>query len=312
MDVWFLRWLRRSRGRGRDISVIGSLCLLINNVCGPSFVEIPTTFATSGALYATALFVVIAVWSAVVSLQLAETAGRMPGNRSFSHRFELSKLSQVLTPRWAAWTISTLLALALTALNVGQIVVLAQTMDSALLTAFGKTCAIVLQPTSPYSPQRFVCISADDDALATNSPFGDTRVLSLGYAITALLVAPFSLGNLDDNVVLQVRRERRGGGRTVGARSRVHTEGRYFVRRDCVACFLSHPLHAQLQVGGMVVFVACVGIIVAQLAAMGLSPASTPVVAPASAAGAASGSYISAFETVRKEKGSGERHAIDA
>ena len=66
-----------------------------------------------------------------------------------------------------------------------------------MLLAFRKTCAIILQPgTADYGGERFVCLSADNDNISTNSPFGDSYVLSLGWAVTACLVIPFSLRNL--------------------------------------------------------------------------------------------------------------------
>ena len=50
----------------------------------------------------------------------------------------------------------------------------------------------------------FVCISSDLSS-GSNSPFGtDSYVLSLGFIVTAVLVIPFSMSNLDDNIALQV------------------------------------------------------------------------------------------------------------
>jgi hypothetical protein len=193
------------------------------------------------------------------------------------------------------------------------VIILAQTMDSCLMLVFRKTCAIVLQPdASDYGGQRAVCLSADDDAVATNSPFGNDYVLSLGYAITAVLVAPFSVANLDDNVVLQVRRCAAGGCVKVGqcdawtcvCPCALHAGPSWPTRCSSDDAPLRVlPLPCVAQVGGLVAFTVCCVIILAQFIAMGLSPSNAPLLAPATTLTGQAQAYIPAFETVRMRRG---------
>ena len=112
----------------RDIGVIGSLCLLINNICGPAMVQLPTLYYAAGGLGSTLLFVLVAVWTALAALFLCHTLAQQPGNAHFAHRLELSKLTQKLLPAPVSLCIICALCFALTALNVSQIIVLAQTV----------------------------------------------------------------------------------------------------------------------------------------------------------------------------------------
>lgn len=219
----------------------------------------------------------------------------MPGNARHTQRYELSKLTAALLPRWASNAFTATLCFALTALNISQIIVISQTMDSAMLLGFKKTCAIVLQPgTADYGGQRFVCLSADNDAISTNSPFGDSYVLSLGWAVTAAFVIPFSLRNLGETP---------GGVGGAGATgySWPHsspTASRPPPRPPVPRCQPRADDNIVVQVGGFVVFTLCMAIIIAQFLVLGPSSANATVIEPILSPVAEAAAYIPSFETV--------------
>jgi hypothetical protein len=79
----------------------------------------------------------------------------------------------------------------------------AQVADDALLSAAKKTCALTLYPQTPgVSP--FSCIGDDSDNIVTDSPFGSSYVISIGYLVVAAVTVPLSLFNLDDNIIFQM------------------------------------------------------------------------------------------------------------
>lgn len=109
----------------------------------------------------------------------------MPGCHSLEHRLEFSGLAKALFPRWLYLLLMLLLVVTLMAANISSIIVSAQVMDNAILKGAGKTCALVMytpHDASPALPLGFQCISSQSPT-PTDSPFGSSYVLSLGYIV---------------------------------------------------------------------------------------------------------------------------------
>ena len=82
-------------------------------------------------------------------------------------------------------------------------------MDQLLVNYAGSSCALGIYPAC-----GFYCVSNtanhDADSSCTrvpstaDSPFGDSWVMSIGFACTMLVVVPLSFLNLDDNIGVQI------------------------------------------------------------------------------------------------------------
>ena len=96
-------------------------CLLVNNITGPAMVQVPSLFASSGTAITTFLFLVIALWSFVAALFMAQAVGHMPGNARHTQRYEIAKMTATLLPRWASNAFIAMLCFSLTALNISQV-----------------------------------------------------------------------------------------------------------------------------------------------------------------------------------------------
>ena len=74
-------------GGNKTIGLIGSICLLANNITGPALVSMGTSYAQSGWLPTTALLTVCGVLSLVSSFFLCESIHGMSG---FNRRIEMT------------------------------------------------------------------------------------------------------------------------------------------------------------------------------------------------------------------------------
>lgn len=72
----------------KAISFSGSLCLNFNNIIGVAIVVLPLLNQEAGWLAPTVLGTVFCLLSAWASTMLAEAMQRIPGNRSFTQRYE--------------------------------------------------------------------------------------------------------------------------------------------------------------------------------------------------------------------------------
>ena len=80
------------RSRSRRIGMLGSVCLIINNVAGPGLQQIGCAYASAGWLPTTALLVACGVLSVLASLFLATAISRVGNNSRFERRIELVDL----------------------------------------------------------------------------------------------------------------------------------------------------------------------------------------------------------------------------
>ena len=150
-------------------------------------VQIPNIYQSAGWLFPSAMFLLVGLLCYFVSLYLAKAVTQVPGNKHNEKRVEFNDLAQQLFPRWLYLLTMVALIFNFQASNVSSIVVSAQTMDSTLLKAAHKTCALVVYPAQ--SPP-FYCIDHSDSDKPTDSPFGDKYVVSLGYLVVMAITSP--------------------------------------------------------------------------------------------------------------------------
>lgn len=165
-------------------------------------VQIPGLFIQAGWFLPCLAFLMFAVMGLCSSLFLSRSITKIVGNSDLSKRVEYILLLQQLLPRWLYLAGVFSFCCVFISMNVSNIVVSAQVMDDILLVAARKTCALILYPAS-LGPT--MCVSADDDAIIDDSPFGDdVYPISFGYLIVAVLTLPLSYVNLDNNVIFQI------------------------------------------------------------------------------------------------------------
>jgi hypothetical protein len=186
----------------KSIGLIGSLCLLCNNICSAGMVQIPSVFQDSGWLYPTSVFVAVSVLSLMCSLYLCKAVSWHRGNEHFQRRLEFSGLANSLFSRPLYLATISVLVFSFMANNISAIVVSAQAMDGALLAMAHKTCALVIKGTNDtHGPAA--CISDFVDT-QSDSPFGNAYVISIGYGIVMASMTPMAYLNLDDNIWAQI------------------------------------------------------------------------------------------------------------
>jgi len=104
-------------------------------------------------------------------------------------------LAKHLFPKWAYYLTMLLVVISLMAYTISSIVISAQTMDLCIIAIFKRTYAIEFYPHPGIAE-----ITTPGDS---TSPFGNSFVLSIGYAVVLLLTVPLGYFNLDDNIIVQ-------------------------------------------------------------------------------------------------------------
>lgn len=186
----------------QSIGLLGSLCLVTNNIMGPGMMSLSLTFQQTGWVMTGLAFLLVSWWTTQSALFLSRCMASFRGNGTFSRRLEFGNVAYHLLPRWAYYLCMATLTLVFTGNNIANIVMTSQVMDEMVLEINSKTCALVLSASS--ADQAWSCVTGDNDATVTDSLFGSDYVITVGYIITLLAAIPLSLWNLDNTIGVQI------------------------------------------------------------------------------------------------------------
>ncbi|GBB94193.1 hypothetical protein RclHR1_23090001 [Rhizophagus clarus] len=180
------------------ISFFGSVALLISSMTGPGLVTIPLLFQTAGWLVPVITFIVATVLSGAASLFLCEALSSVSGNNKFQKQVEFSQLSSILvTNKYHKCLIQAGLFISMQSFNIASIILSAQTMDSLVISAFGRTCGIGIHPDV-----GLICVNSQK---AEGSPFEERYMfLTAGYLIALCITVPMGVIDLVENIKVQI------------------------------------------------------------------------------------------------------------
>jgi hypothetical protein len=198
-------------GGGKNISFLGGIAFLINNVTGGGMVLFPQVFQEAG--YAIVILALLAIMCLVTvcGYMLIESMAMLPGNKRFQRRAEYSSITKHYLPSKLYYLSAAFFQCSLLATNVSMIVQSCQVMDFTLAELFGRSCAAPMI----YPTLEFVCPPA---VIGDITVFGSgVYLIPLGWFLTIAIVLPLGFVNLDDNIwyvprggVARARRRRCG------------------------------------------------------------------------------------------------------
>jgi len=174
------------------IGLIGSLCLVCNNIIGPAMFQLPGLFQQTGWVPCMIAIIICAIWTTQSGLYLSQAM------RGFKGRVEFNRLAYSLLPRWAYYTAVAVLCSVFFFQNLANILMTSQVMDETLLAMFKVSCSLDLSTFSP------LCVHSDNDTIVTDSLFGNEYVITVGYVIVLIVCIPLGILNLEDNILIQI------------------------------------------------------------------------------------------------------------
>ncbi|RIB15126.1 hypothetical protein C2G38_2320488 [Gigaspora rosea] len=159
---------------------------------------VPLLFQSAGWFIPLLAFIVAILLSGAATLLLCESLSSQCGNDKFQKKIEFVRFSSMLmTKKYQRWIVQFVIYMTFESLIISSIVISAQTMDSLIISLFGKTCGIGIYPTS-----GFYCVTTQS---SIGSPFGSAYVLmTIGYFIALVMVIPLGILELVDNIVVQI------------------------------------------------------------------------------------------------------------
>mmetsp|Transcript_40380 Transcript_40380/g.126368 ORF Transcript_40380/g.126368 Transcript_40380/m.126368 type:complete len:321 (-) Transcript_40380:852-1814(-) len=195
----------------KHIGLLGSIALTVNNISGAGMLQLPAIVQGAGWLPLVVMVLICWVASSFCAALLADAISRIPGNKEYTRPIEYSTAFRFyLGERWFYATQATYF-LSLFLQNVAAIVSTAQVMDSLIADCVsGRAYAYEIYPVmhlhSWTPPPECKDNEIVDSTLCV--PFGDlpssTMLVSLGYAISALVLMPLGLMSLKDNCLAQI------------------------------------------------------------------------------------------------------------
>eukprot|EP01065_Artemidia_motanka_P041389 TRINITY_DN535_c10_g1_i1.p1 TRINITY_DN535_c10_g1~~TRINITY_DN535_c10_g1_i1.p1 ORF type:complete len:755 (+),score=254.31 TRINITY_DN535_c10_g1_i1:156-2267(+) len=191
----------------KTIGTAAGFMLLVNNVTGPGLVTM-CAVNTAAGYFTTSVFLFMC-WaiSSLSTTMMLEAIKRIPGNSRFDQRIEFTTLAKYYFQGNRRWLyVLTLLVFMLSFLTtlITSVIESAQTMDSALVEVFGKSCALQLYDSESADvggKVGFTCVSSA--GAGSDSPFGSAYVVSIGFIVVMMMSIPLGMWNLDDNVAVQ-------------------------------------------------------------------------------------------------------------
>jgi hypothetical protein len=190
----------------KKIGMLGSWCLLFNNITGPGMISLISIYLTCGWGPATLLFVIVGLMSGIVSDYLIDAMQMVPGNENFEKRVELMYLAKRYLGKGLYYTAFVFFVLNLQLGNIGAMIVSTQQMDWTIM-AFGvPSYALEIYPNFTFTHTATLNMtSGSNQSINTDdSAFGDAYVISLGFLIVLILTVPLGYANLDDNIWVQI------------------------------------------------------------------------------------------------------------
>eukprot|EP00667_Euglena_gracilis_P009833 EG_transcript_9990 len=190
---------------------MGSIALMVNNVISPGMVALPLVYQQAGWLVPTLSMLFAFLASSFACVMLAEAMQRAPGNHRFGHRLEYCDVvAHYMGNRGygsrATWELIAVLFynISLTCMNVGSIIIMAQTADQILLFLFSQSFALELYPHLGFMTETATRLAADTLPFATDLHGAPNPVvLTLGYLLSAVVFLPLGFMTLEENVFFQ-------------------------------------------------------------------------------------------------------------
>mmetsp|Transcript_20201 Transcript_20201/g.42320 ORF Transcript_20201/g.42320 Transcript_20201/m.42320 type:complete len:546 (+) Transcript_20201:19-1656(+) len=212
------------KAKAVGIGYLGSLALVVNNITGPGMLDLPSTFQRSGLIPTIFTVVFVSSLSAIISLSLANSIGKTKvdgaSNANFSHHIEYSDVFRYHYNRLGKplfYGTQVLFYFCVLSQCIASIVLTAQVVDASIASLFGSSYALQFGGAGEETPPSRngipiwidswsdgECDDGDADCLPfQNSTFGAV-ILSLGYIVTTLLLAPLGLMDMKENVASQL------------------------------------------------------------------------------------------------------------
>lgn len=199
-----------------SIGMLGSLSIAINNLTGPSMLELCSTYARSGIIPTTVTLILVCILSTFCSLHMADVISKVPQNQDFKEGIEFPEAFQRFWgTRWFLLT-NWLFFGCITCLNVSSLVDNAQVIDTFLghCNPWGGSYALAMDPTHWNTTittwNKSEC-SKEELRSGACIPFATNRaedenvyMLTIGYVCTAVLFFPLALMDLNENVAWQI------------------------------------------------------------------------------------------------------------
>jgi hypothetical protein len=182
----------------KRIGLFGSIALLTNNVTGGGMVLFAQLYQQAGWVMPTLTLLLLCLVSLVTSMMLISCMSMLPYNGAFGRRVEYSDVMRHFLSRPLYFVSFLFYQVALLSTNIALIIQSVQVMDFAIAAVLGHSCLI---PQVAPSLSLYSC-PAEVDGGITVFPVG-TYGLPLGFFLTALVIIPLGLLNLDDNIIVQ-------------------------------------------------------------------------------------------------------------
>uniref|UniRef100_A0A7S1IXH2 Amino acid transporter transmembrane domain-containing protein n=1 Tax=Eutreptiella gymnastica TaxID=73025 RepID=A0A7S1IXH2_9EUGL len=193
-----------------NIGKVGSIALMINNVVGPGIVALPRIFQQAGWLVPLTSLSFAFFASSFACTMTAESMQLAPGNHRFDNRMEYCDIvshymgNKGIGSTQAWYYVSQFFYNScLTCLNIGSIIVTAQTVDQVILFLFGSTYAYEVYPNVGFLVERSASMHTlpfAHDAHGVVDPY----VLTLGYLVSCITIMPLGFLTLEENIIFQL------------------------------------------------------------------------------------------------------------
>lgn len=163
---------------------------------------LPTLLQQAGFVTPIVVILLVALVSGLAGTMLTEAMKYVPGNRNFDDRIEYASLCKFYLGTGPYWLVQVILNMSLLSVNILSILETVNVMDLTIVRIFNETCGLVLVPTAVNQTFGFDCV-APLGCSHSNSPFGNSMVISVGFAVVIVIIIPMGYFNLEDNIFIQ-------------------------------------------------------------------------------------------------------------
>eukprot|EP00043_Microstomoeca_roanoka_P018373 m.196087 g.196087 ORF g.196087 m.196087 type:complete len:595 (+) comp16812_c0_seq2:200-1984(+) len=190
---------------GKTIGFWGSFCLNINNCMGPALVLLPLLNQQAGWLTPTLALTVMFVLSSLAATMLCEAMQRIPGNFTFSHRYEFATVvKHYYGQRWYI-AFQLFYNISLQVSNIAAMIISAQVLDRFIHKIAGGSYALQYEEWPP----SFIAYTGHAehpwcrDEVTERGCHDLQSVISIGFIVCMVVCIPFGYLNLDENMWFQ-------------------------------------------------------------------------------------------------------------